>query len=275
MKTRWALLLPAIALAFVGVLAVVALTRGASDATPTPVLPATVTVAPSATPAPPTATAATTATTAPSATATPQPAATQAQAAPPTATVAPSATPTSAHSPTAAATPSPTASTPATVQASPTIGAVASTPPPIATSSASLAVNGQLVSYSYPSGWSLRQVTKDHHTVVTIEGPEGALVTLTVYGFDSSPAQLSASQLEALKKQFAGATATPLAETVGGRPAEGYTVKFVVDNIPMTGAILSLRGGKSAVTLYTQAADADLGVMQARFDVIKNSLVVK
>jgi len=271
MKNRLLLLIPVAALALAGMMAMAAWTRGANDATPTPVPPSP-TVAATATAAPATATPAVPATN------TPLPVATQAQPTAPALPVAPSATPAGLPPTPTIASPLPTPSAPTSPLSAPKAETTPAAPPAapaILTSSASLAINGQMVSYSYPSGWALKQSTNNQQTVATIEGPEGAFVSLTVYGADSSPAQLSAAHLDALKKQAGSVSATPLATTVNGVPAEGYTVKFSSGGVPTTGVILSLRGGRSAVTLYTQAADADLSVMQARFDVVKNTLVVR
>ncbi len=142
-------------------------------------------------------------------------------------------------------------------------------------SSASSTVNGQVIGYSYPSGWQLKQETKERYSVVTLEGPDGALLTLTMYGAEMDPAQLSATLLETMKKQFSGATVTTLKGSVGGTDAEGYRMTFTFNGVPMTSTILSFRGGKSSFTLYTQAADAYLGGVQPGFDLIKNTLVVK
>ena len=111
--------------------------------------------------------------------------------------------------------------------------------------------------------------------MVTLEGPDGALLTLTMYGADMEPAQLSATLLETMKKQFSGATVTPLKGSAGGIDAEGYRLTFTYMGVPMTSTILSFRGGKSSFTLYTQATDASLGAVQPGFDLIKNTLVVK
>ena len=146
----------------------------------------------------------------------------------------------------------------------------------VESSTASLTVNGQSINYSYPNGWQLRQETKDGYSVVFLEGPDKVLLTLTMYGMDMEPAQLSATLLDTMKKQFGGATVTTLKGTVaGGIDAEGYRMTFTFKGVPMTSTILSFRGGKSSFTLYTQAADANLGAVQPGFDLIKNTLVVK
>jgi len=111
--------------------------------------------------------------------------------------------------------------------------------------------------------------------VLTLEGPDGALLTLTIYGVDSEPSLLAKSLLDTMTKQFSGAKATPLVGTVGGLAAEGYTMKFAYMGVPMTSTILAFRGGKTSLTLYTQAADEDLSAVQPGFDVVKNTLVVK
>jgi hypothetical protein len=136
-------------------------------------------------------------------------------------------------------------------------------------------VNGQSISYSYPDGWRLKQQTTERFSQVSLEGPDGALLSLTIYGLDMETQQLSAMTLDAMKKQFPNVTATALTGTVGGYTAEGYTLKFSYMGVPMTSTILSFRGGKSSFTLYTQAADEDLSAVQPGFDLIKNTLVVK
>jgi hypothetical protein len=98
---------------------------------------------------------------------------------------------------------------------------------------------------------------------------------LTIYGLDTDPAQLSQTALDGLKKQFAGASATALTGTVSGFAAQGYTVQFTYSGVPMTGTILSFRGGKSSFSLYTQSADSFLTSVQPGFDAVKNSLVLK
>jgi hypothetical protein len=132
-----------------------------------------------------------------------------------------------------------------------------------------------MVSYSYPSGWRLKQETKNSYTVVMLEAPDDSLLTLEIHGADMAPSLLSKLLLDDLTKKFSGATSTPLTGTVAGLAAEGYTMKFTVQGLPMTGTILSFRGAKSSLRLYTQAADEDLAAMQPAFDVIKNTLVVK
>ena len=176
---------------------------------------------------------------------------------------------------TATATAAPPTATATTVAATATTAPAAAATKPVDASNASLTVNGQAISYSYPNGWQLKQVTKDTYSLVSLEGPNGALLTLTMYGMDADPAQLSATLLETMKKQCGGATVTALTGTAGGIAADGYTMKFTYTATPMTATILSFRGGKSSFTLYTQAADADLGAVQPGFDLIKNTLVVK
>jgi hypothetical protein len=175
----------------------------------------------------------------------------------------------------ATATVAPPTATATTAAATATTAPAAAATKPVDASNASLTVNGQAISYSYPSGWQLKQVTKDGYSVVNLEGPRGALLTLTMYGMDADPTQLATTLLETMKKQFSGATVTALKGTVGGIAADGYALTFTYMGTPMTSSILSFRGGKSSFTLYTQAADADLGAVQPGFDLIKNTLVVK
>lgn len=138
-----------------------------------------------------------------------------------------------------------------------------------------MTINGQTLSYKYPGGWMMNQTTKDGYSVVSLEGPKGALLTISMYGMDMQPAQLSSSLLDEMKRQFSGVTATATTGTVGGFAAEGYTIKFSQSGVPITGVILSFKGAKASFTVYTQAADADLSSVQPSFDVIKTSLVVK
>ena len=180
--------------------------------------------------------------------------------------------------------PSPVAT--ATQPSSPVAAAGPATPTPAATatatagvppSKASLTVNGQGITYSYPNGWRLKQETKNNYSQMSLEAPEpeAALLSLTIYGMDMQPRQLSASLLDAMQKLFAGATATPITGTIAGYPAEGYTLAFTVQGVPMTGTILSFRGDKASFTWYTQAANEDMPAVQPGFDLVRNTLVVK
>ncbi len=296
MKMRWVALVASLGALALIVLLIVYFSRGNGEATPTPVpatatslaatatvvaptppasAPATATLGAAATPTPlalatalPTAAATAVATLNP-ATATATIAATTA-----TATKAPATT-----TPTATAAP-PTATTTAqAATATVTPAATAAATPVIATSSATLVINGQTVAYSYPSGWQLKQETKDNYTVVTLRDADDNLLTLTIYGTNMEPSLLSKTLLDKLSKAFSsergGTTNTPLTGKVGGTTAEGYTMKFTHQGLPMTGVILSWRSGKSSLTMYTQAADEDLSAVQPRFDVVKNTLVVR
>jgi len=143
------------------------------------------------------------------------------------------------------------------------------------TSSASVTVNDQGVAFLYPNGWHFKQETRDHQSWISIESPEGALVSLTIYDQSMEPRQLSEMILDNLKGQFPGAAARPATGKVGGFDAEGYAMSFIHRGVPFTAHILSFRGGRLSFTLVTQAADAQMSSVQPGFDLIKNTLVVK
>jgi len=198
--------------------------------------------------------------------------------------VTPTLTPMPMLAATATQPPSPVAT--ATQPSSPVAAAGPATPTPAATatatagippSKASLTVNGQGITYSYPNGWRLKQETKNNYSQMSLEAPEpeAALLSLTIYGMDMQPRQLSASLLDAMQKQFTGATATPITGTIAGYPAEGYSLTFTYLGVPMTGTILSFRGDKASFTWYTQSANEDLPAVQPGFDLVRNTLVVK
>ena len=136
-------------------------------------------------------------------------------------------------------------------------------------------MNGRRIAYSYPAGWALKQDTNNGFSRVSLSGPDGALQTLTLYSAGMNPAQLAASLLDGMKQKFPDATATPLTGTIGGFPAQGYTMKFTYMGVPMTSTILAFCGGPFCFTLYTQAADEDWSNLQPAFDVLKSTLVVQ
>lgn len=190
----------------------------------------------------------------------------------PTPTAASSATVLAAQVPvTATSSATATAAATSTATAAPRATQTAAVTP----SKALLSVNGRGIAYSYPEGWELTQQTKDGFSQVSLEEPGGALLSLTIYGTDMEPRQLSAALRETMTKQFAGVTATPLTGTVGAFAAEGYALTFSYMGVPMSGSILSFRSGELAYTLYTQAADADLGQVQPGFDLVKTTFAVK
>jgi hypothetical protein len=194
------------------------------------------------------------------------------QVVPPTPT--PTATATQPPSPLATAT-QPTspmaAAVPVTSTAAATVTATVGVPP----STAALTVNGQRVTYSYPNGWELKQETKDSYSQISLEAPQNALLSLTIYGMEMQPHELSASLLDELQGQFTGAAATPITGTIASYPAEGYTLTFTYLGVPMTGTILAFRGDKASFTWYTQSANEDLPAVQPGFDLVKNTLVVR
>jgi hypothetical protein len=142
-------------------------------------------------------------------------------------------------------------------------------------SSGSLTLDGQEITYSYPAGWRLKQETRDGYSRLTLDGPDGAVMSLLIYTSSAAPAQLAAVLLDAIKNQFPGVAATPLAGTVAGSRAEGYTLTFSYSGVAMTGTILSFRAARLGFTLYTQAADELASAAQPGFDVFRQTLTVK
>ena len=98
------------------------------------------------------------------------------------------------------------------------------------------------IRFLYPDNWTLdEQEAIAGNRSVTVYSPGGAFWSIVLHGLETSPGDLAAEAVSALKVEYEDAEAEPASEQIGARTLQGYDVNFFYLDLTNTALIRGFR----------------------------------
>ncbi len=114
------------------------------------------------------------------------------------------------------------------------------------------------IRFEYPADWELDVTDDGTRTIVSAQAPSGlafAVVTLDEDG--SSPDELVAEALAALKEEYPTLMADPAEESIAGHLSIGHDVEFVSLDLTVACALRGFQTSNRTVFVMTQWSDLE------------------
>ena len=130
------------------------------------------------------------------------------------------------------------------------------------------------ISFQYPDNWTL----DDSDALlgrrsVTVYSPSGAFWSVAIHSGSVDPAELAASVVEAMRKEYTELEVAEARETVEDQDLLGYDLAFFYLDLTNTAMIRSLQIASSTYLFFCQAEDRDLEQIGLVFQAMTASLL--
>jgi len=130
------------------------------------------------------------------------------------------------------------------------------------------------ISFQYPDNWTL----DDSDALlgrrsVTVYSPSGAFWSVAIHSSSVDPAELAASVVEAMRKEYTELEVAEARETVEDQDLLGYDLAFFYLDLTNTAMIRSLQIASSTYLFFCQAEDRDLEQIGLVFQAMTASLL--
>ena len=126
-----------------------------------------------------------------------------------------------------------------------------------------LEYNKSGIRFQYPDNWELDDsVTSADCLAVTVYSPGGAFWTVSRHTRLADTKELAKAAVAALRGEYAEIEAEETVENLADHEMVGYDISFYYVDLINTASVRSLRADQSTFTIFYQAEDRELAIIQ-------------